>query len=147
MSLALLRKVSLGVALSLWALVSVSMASAAEVGAWGLTAEIPEGWSVHVDEQLVICDAAESSAVIVDRIASDGNANAMSVAQGLAGALGIEEEVVARDGSGSPSFQFEQDGERVSVRVLDGVSCVLMIYAFGEGQEVSRVAGSIAVAR
>ena len=116
--------------------------SAAKVRFDGLTAEVPEGWSVKKDEQIVIYNQSENSAVIIDQI-TNGEITPNGAAKNLAGAVGVDTKNIRRDTSGALTITFVQSGEEVCVRVLGRRGNVLMICAYGSDENVRKIAASV----
>lgn len=111
---------------------------------FGLNVEIPENWSVKTDaEQVLIYNKNESSAVIVDQVDESAESSAQSVAENLAGAVGVDKKDIRGDAAGGLSMDFTQGGERVNVRVFENKGRVLMVYAFGSDEKTREIASSV----
>ena len=109
----------------------------------GVRVAIPEGWKCVQDEQVLIYNRIETAAVIIDQVGTNNGECAESVASSLADAVGVKKKDIRRDKSGELSMEFTQNGEPVTVRVVDDNSRVLMIYAIGGDAEARRIAGSV----
>ena len=109
----------------------------------GVRVAIPEGWKCVQDEQVLIYNRSETAAVIIDQVSKNEGESAESVASSLADAVGVKKKDIRRDTSGDLSMEFVQNGEPVSVRVIDDNARVLMIYAIGGDAEAGRIARSV----
>ena len=108
---------------------------AMSVNFYGLSVEIPDGWSFRQGEQVLIYNQNESAAVIVDQAATTQSGTVKSVAENLADAVGVKK--------GSLRLDFVQNGEPVNVRVLESRGRILMVYVFGKDSEANDIAASI----
>ena len=104
---------------------------------------IPEGWKCVQDEQVLIYNRSETAAVIIDQVSKSEGESAERVATDLAEAVGVKKKDIRRDKSGELSMEFVQNGEPVSVRVVDDSTSILMIYAIGGDAEAGRIARSV----
>jgi hypothetical protein len=117
-------------------------AAAASASFYGMTVDLPEGWYVKQGEQVVIySDSEKNAAVIVDQVA-EGSAN--SVAEDLAGAVGVDKKNIRKDDSGALELNFTHNGEPIDARVLQKDQGVLMIYSIGGCQQAHQIARSLA---
>ncbi len=120
-------------------------AAAVSARFYGLTVELPDGWSVKQGEQVVIYNENEkSAAVIVDQL-DEGSARA--VAEDLAEAVGVDKKDIRSDGKGALELNFVQNGEPVGARVLQKNESVLMIYSIGESAQANQIARSLGAKR
>ncbi|MGI6075975.1 MAG: hypothetical protein ACOYD9_06390 [Pyramidobacter sp.] len=120
-------------------------AAAVSARFYGLTVELPDGWSVKQGEQVVIYNENEkSAAVIVDQL-DEGSARA--VAEDLAEAVGVDKKDIRSDGKGALELNFVQNGEPVGARVLQKNESVLMIYSIGESTQANQIARSLGAKR
>ncbi len=125
-------------------ILSPAGAKAARVKVFNLAAEVPETWRVKdSDEQVIIYNKTEDAAVIVDRVEEDAEKTAQTVAEDLAGAVGVEKKDIRSDRAGGLSMDFTHNGEPVNVRVFENDGRVLMVYAFGSDAEVREIASSV----
>lgn len=113
------------------------------VNFYGLSVEIPDGWSFRQGEQVLIYNQNESAAVIVDQAATTQSGTVKSVAENLADAVGVKKNDIRRDKKGSLRLDFVQNGEPVNVRVLESRGRILMVYVFGKDSEANDIAASI----
>lgn len=116
---------------------------AMSVNFYGLSVEIPDGWSFRQGEQVLIYNQNESTAVIVDQAATTQSGTVKSVAENLADAVGVKKNDIRRDKKGSLRLDFVQNGEPVNVRVLESRGRILMVYVFGKDSEANDIAASI----
>ncbi|EFB91894.1 hypothetical protein HMPREF7215_1369 [Pyramidobacter piscolens W5455] len=116
---------------------------AMSVNFYGLSVEIPDGWSFRQGEQVLIYNQNESAAVIVDQAATTQSGTVKSVAENLADAVGVKKNDIRRDKKGSLRLDFVQNGEPVNVRVLESRGRILMVYVFGKDSEANDIAASI----
>ena len=116
---------------------------AMSVNFYGLSVEIPDGWSFRQGEQVLIYNQNESAAVIVDQAATTQSGTVKSVAENLADAVGVKKNDIRRDKKGSLRLDFVQNGEPVNVRVLESRGRILMVYVFGKDSEANDLAASI----
>ena len=116
---------------------------AMSVNFYGLSVEIPDGWSFRQGEQVLIYNQNESAAVIVDQAATTQSGTVKSVAENLADAVGVKKNDIRRDKKGSLRLDFVQHGEPVNVRVLESRGRILMVYVFGKDSEANDIAASI----
>ena len=116
---------------------------AMSVNFYGLSGEIPDGWSFRQGEQVLIYNQNESAAVIVDQAATTQSGTVKSVAENLADAVGVKKNDIRRDKKGSLRLDFVQNGEPVNVRVLESRGRILMVYVFGKDSEANDIAASI----
>ena len=114
---------------------------AMSVNFYGLSVEIPDGWSFRQGEQ--VYNQNESAAVIVDQAATTQSGTVKSVAENLADAVGVKKNDIRRDKKGSLRLDFVQNGEPVNVRVLESRGRILMVYVFGKDAEANDIAASI----
>ena len=122
---------------------AAAAARAASVSSFDIRVTIPEGWKCMEGEQVLIYNGSESSAVIIDQVSKSDGESVESVAASLADAVGVKKNDIRRDKTGALSMEFEQNGEPVSVRVVDDRSRVLMVYSFGRDAEARRIARSV----
>ena len=116
---------------------------AMSVNFYGLSVEIPDGWSFRQGEQVLSYNQNESAAVIVDQAATTQSGTVKSVAENLADAVGVKKNDIRRDKKGSLRLDFVQNGEPVNVRVLESRGRILMVYVFGKDSEANDIAASI----
>lgn len=116
---------------------------AMSVNFYGLSVEIPDGWSFRQGEQVLIYNQNESAAVIVDQAATTQSGTVKGVAENLADAVGVKKNDIRRDKKGSLRLDFVQNGEPVNVRVLESRGRILMVYVFGKDSEANDIAASI----
>ena len=116
---------------------------AMSVNFYGLSVEIPDGWSFRQGEQVLIYNQNESAAVIVDQAATTQSGTVKSVAENLADAVGVKKNDIRRDKKGSLRLDFVQNGEPVNVSVLESRGRILMVYVFGKDAEANDIAASI----
>ena len=116
---------------------------AMSVNFYGLSVEIPDGWSFRQGEQVLIYNQNESAAVIVDQAATTQSGTVKSVAENLADAVGVKKNDIRRDKKGSLRLDFVQNGEPVNVRVLASRGRIRKVYVFGKDSEANDIAASI----
>ena len=139
------RRALRGALLMLTLMWCLALSAAASATFYGLTVELPDGWSVKRGEQVVIYNENEkNAAVIVDELA---HGSARAVAEALAGAVGVDKENIRSDGRGALELDFVQNGEPVGARVLQKDEGVLMIYSIGESDEARQIARSLGAKR
>ncbi|MDY3869164.1 MAG: hypothetical protein SOZ52_07310 [Pyramidobacter sp.] len=109
----------------------------------GIVVDVPAGWKIDAGEELLIFNKEETSAVTVTSISKNFELSLKIAAFNLSQAVGVPQKNVRSSTAGEVHMSFVQNGEKVSVRLIEEKGSILMICAIGDDKLLPHVAQSV----